>query len=57
MHLSEYQLLAGRTDQQPKAGISGLEDRTILVPLLGLAGEVGRIARGIQEADQRWRFL
>lgn len=43
MHLNEYQLLASQTDQQPEAGTSGLEDRNILVPLLGLAGEVGEL--------------
>lgn len=43
MHLNEYQLLAARTDQQPEAGTSGLEGRDILVPLLGLAGEVGEL--------------
>ena len=43
MHLNEYQLLAAQTDQQPEAGTSGLEGRNILVPLLGLAGEVGEL--------------
>ena len=43
MHLNEYQLLAGQTDQQPDAGESGIEHRRILVPLLGLAGEVGEL--------------
>ena len=43
MHLNEYQLLAAQTDQQPEAGISGLDGRSILVPLLGLAGEVGEL--------------
>ena len=43
MHLNEYQLLAAQTDQQPEAGASGLEGRNILVPLLGLAGEVGEL--------------
>ena len=43
MHLNEYQLLASQTDQQPETGTTGLEKRDILVPLLGLAGEVGEL--------------
>ena len=43
MHLNEYQLLAGQTDQQPEAVTSGLDNRTMLIPLLGLAGEVGEL--------------
>ena len=43
MHLNEYQLLAAQTDQQPEAGDAGMEHRSFLVPLLGLAGEVGEL--------------
>ena len=43
MHLNEYQLFASQTDQQPETGTTGLEKRNILVPLLGLAGEVGEL--------------
>ena len=43
MHLNEYQLLASQTDQQPEAGIPSTEHVNILVPLLGLAGEVGEL--------------
>ena len=43
MELNEYQRLANQTDQQP--GTVAFEDdpRSILVPLLGLAGEVGEL--------------
>ena len=43
MHLNEYQLLASQTDQQPETGTTGIDHRNILVPLLGLAGEVGEL--------------
>ena len=43
MRLNEYQLLASQTDQQPETGIPGSEHRSMLVPLLGLAGEVGEL--------------
>lgn len=43
MHLNEYQLLASQTDQHPEASISGAEHPSILIPLLGLAGEVGEL--------------
>ena len=43
MHLNEYQLLASQTDQQPGAGTPSPEHESILVPLLGLAGEVGEL--------------
>lgn len=38
MHLREYQLKAGETDQSPAH-----DERGILIPLLGLAGEVGTL--------------
>ena len=41
MELNEYQLLANQTDQQPETRILEADPRNILVPLLGLAGEVG----------------
>ena len=43
MELNEYQRLANHTDQQP--GTVAFEDdpRSILVPLLGLAGEAGEL--------------
>ena len=43
MHLNEYQLLASQTDQQPETEAGGPEHGNILVPLLGLAGEVGEL--------------
>ena len=43
MHLNEYQLVASQTDQQPETGAVGTERGNILVPLLGLAGEVGEL--------------
>ncbi len=43
MHLNEYQNIAESTDQQPGAGVSETNPRSILVPLLGLAGEVGEL--------------
>ena len=43
MELNEYQRLANQTDQQPGAGTTESDPRSILVPLLGLAGEVGEL--------------
>lgn len=41
--LNEYQRLASQTDQQPETGTFDTDPRSILVPLLGLAGEVGEL--------------
>ena len=43
MELNEYQRLANQTDQQPKSGDFDTDSRSILVPLLGMAGEVGEL--------------
>ena len=43
MELNEYQHLANQTDQQPEAGSFEANPRSILVPLLGMAGEVGEL--------------
>ena len=43
MELNEYQRLANQTDQQPESGNSDRDPRSILVPLLGMAGEVGEL--------------
>ena len=43
MELNEYQRLASETDQQPGAGIAESDQRSLLIPLLGLAGEVGEL--------------
>ena len=43
MELNEYQLLANQTDQQPGSEAVGSDARSILVPLLGLSGEVGEL--------------
>ena len=43
MELNEYQRLANYTDQQPENGNLQADPRSIMVPLLGLAGEVGEI--------------
>ena len=43
MELNEYQNLANQTDQQPEAGAFESNPRSILVPLLGMAGEVGEL--------------
>ena len=43
MELNEYQRLANQTDQQPKTGSMEPGPRSILVPLLGMAGEVGEL--------------
>ena len=43
MELNEYQRLASQTDQQPEIETSEVDPRSVLVPLLGLAGEVGEL--------------
>ena len=43
MELSEYQRLANQTDQQPNTGTFEDDSRSILIPLLGMAGEVGEL--------------
>ena len=43
MELNEYQRLANQTDQQPEMGNFEANPRSILVPLLGMAGEVGEL--------------
>ena len=43
MELNQYQQLANQTDQQPEAECSRANPRSILVPLLGMAGEVGEL--------------
>lgn len=43
MELNEYQHLAKTTDQQPDAEAEGASSRSILIPLLGLAGEAGEL--------------
>lgn len=43
MDMSTYQVRAMRTDQSPQVGENPREGREILVPLLGLAGEVGEL--------------
>ena len=43
MELNEYQRLANQTDQQPETGSIEPGPRSILVPLLGMAGEVGEL--------------
>jgi NTP pyrophosphatase (non-canonical NTP hydrolase) len=43
MELNEYQYLANQTDQQPETGAFEASPRSILVPLLGMAGEVGEL--------------
>ena len=43
MELNEYQRLANKTDRQPGAGATDPDDRSLLIPLLGLAGEVGEL--------------
>ena len=43
MELNEYQRLAENTDQQPEGTSFEENPRSILVPLLGLAGEVGEL--------------
>ena len=43
MDLNEYQRLANKTDQQPRSDRVGPEHPSLLVPLLGMAGEVGEL--------------
>ena len=43
MELNEYQRLANQTDQQPETGTFDGDPRSILIPLLGMAGEVGEL--------------
>ena len=43
MELNEYQRLTNDTDQQPGRGTFNEDHRSILVPLLGLAGEAGEL--------------
>ena len=43
MELNEYQLLASKTDQHLRIGSLDADSRSILVPLLGLSGEVGEL--------------
>ena len=43
MELNEYQRLAENTDQQPEGASFEDNPRSILVPLLGLAGEAGEL--------------
>ena len=43
MELNEYQSLANQTDQQPETENVEADPRSIMVPLLGLAGEVGEL--------------
>ena len=43
MELNEYQRLANQTDQQPEKGTFDDDPRSILIPLLGMAGEVGEL--------------
>ena len=43
MELNDYQRLANQTDQQPETGNLDTDSKSILVPLLGMAGEVGEL--------------
>lgn len=43
MELNQYQRLANQTDQQPEAEPLAPDLRSIMVPLLGMAGEVGEL--------------
>ena len=43
MELNEYQSLANKTDQQPGSDHFGPDQPSLLVPLLGMAGEVGEL--------------
>lgn len=43
MELNEYQRLAAESDQQPDPGVVASDPGSILVPLLGLAGETGEL--------------
>ena len=44
MHLNEYQEMSKSTDQQPLGETPELNSSAILVPLLGIVGEVGELA-------------
>ena len=43
MELNKYQRLANQTDQQPEESNLEADPRSIMVPLLGMAGEVGEL--------------
>ena len=43
MELNEYQRLANQTDQQPEHESLEADPRSIMIPLLGMAGEVGEL--------------
>ena len=43
MNLNEYQLLASQTDQRPDRCASNSDQSSVLIPLLGLAGEAGEL--------------
>lgn len=43
MELDEYQRIANETDQQPAGDETGQDSRALLIPILGLAGEVGEL--------------
>ena len=43
MELNEYQRLANQTDQQPEKENLEADPRSIMIPLLGMAGEVGEL--------------
>ena len=43
MELNEYQRLANQTDQQPENENLEADPRSIMIPLLGMAGEVGEL--------------
>ena len=43
MELNEYQRLANQTDQQPENDNLEANPRSIMIPLLGMAGEVGEL--------------
>ena len=43
MELNEYQRLANQTDQQPENESLEADPRSIMIPLLGMAGEVGEL--------------
>ena len=43
MELNEYQRLANQTDKHPHKGNLETDPRSIMVPLLGMAGEVGEL--------------
>ena len=54
MHLNEYQERAKSTDQQPLAGGMDPNSSEMLVPLLGMVGELGeRTPSRIQEMAPR----